>query len=97
VAFLRQKKMGDAVKALNNLRACGAALGEGGAERWEERDEVADLYSVYCSKESDGEKRAGVAAVLGLEEGEAANLAGIVDGGEFKLGQEAEEEEAAIF
>lgn len=97
VALLRQKKVADAVKALNNLRSCAAALPEGASEPWSEKDEVADLYSLYCTKESDEEKRAGVQAVLGLGDEEAATLKGIAEAGQFKLGLEAEEAEEAFF
>lgn len=97
VAFLRQRKMGDAAKALNNLRACAAALPGGTIEAWKEAEEVADLFSVYCAKEADPARRGGVQAVLGLGDEEAANLRAVVDAGEFKLVQEAEEEEGAFF
>jgi len=97
VSSLRQKKMADAVKSLNNLKACAAALPDSPTEAWGEKEEVADLYSLYCSKESDDSRRAGVQAVLGISDDEAATLRGIVEAGQFKLGQEAEEEEAAFF
>ena len=97
VSFLRQKKVSDTVKALNNLRACAAALPETIAEAWSEKDEVADLYSLYVTKESDNQRRADVQAVLGLGDEEAATLRSIAEAGQFKLGQEAEEAEEAFF
>ncbi|KAL4522238.1 hypothetical protein Ndes2437B_g07974 [Nannochloris sp. 'desiccata'] len=97
VSFLRQKKVADTVKSLNNLRACSAALPESTTEAWGEKDEVADLYSLYCSKESDEARRAGVQSALGLSDEEASNLKSIVDSGGFKMGQEAEEEAASFF
>lgn len=97
ISFLRQRKVGDTVKSLNNLRSCAAALPDSGAEAWSERDEVADLYSLYCSKESDEERRAGLQLALGLNDDEAATLKGIVEAGQFKLGTEAEEEAEAFF
>ena len=97
VSYMRQKKMSDVAKSLNNLSAMGAIAPEDGPERWNEPEEVSDLYSIYASKEKDEDKRAGVARILGLKEEEAGNLAGIVDDGKFKLGQEAEEETASFF
>ncbi len=97
VAFFRQKKVADTVKSLNNLRACSAALPESISEAWGEKDEVADLYSLYCSKESDEARRAGVQSALGLGDDEASNLKAIVDSGGFKMGQEAEEEATSFF
>jgi hypothetical protein len=97
VSFLRQKKVGDTVKSLNNLRACAAALPESTSEAWGEKDEVADLYSLYCSKESDEARRAGVQSALGLGDDEASTLRSIVESGGFKMGQEAEEEAEAFF
>ena len=97
VSFLRQRKVADVVKSLNNLRACGAALPGTGPEKWGEPDEVSDLYSLYCSKESDEERRGGVQAVLGISEEEAETLKGMVAGGSFKMGREAEEEAEAFF
>lgn len=96
VSFLRQKKVSDAIKSLNNLKACSAALPDSAPEAWGEKDEVADLYGLYCSKEGDEEKRVGVQAALGLDDGEASSLRDMVESGQFKLGQEAEEE-AAFF
>ena len=97
VSMLRQKKVSDAVKNLNNLISCAAALPGTAPEVWSEKDEVADLYSIYCMKEKDEGKRGSVAAVLGVPEAEAATLAGIVEAGQFKMGAEAEEAEDAIF
>lgn len=97
VSFLRQKKVADTVKSLNNLRACSAALPESKSEAWGEKDEVADLYSLYCSKESDEARRAGVQSALGLGDEEASTLRSIVESGGFKMGQEAEEEAEAFF
>lgn len=63
---------------------------------WSPAEELADLYSLYVSKESAEEKRAGVQACLGLADGDAAGLRAVVEAGNFKLGQETESE-AAFF
>lgn len=97
VSFLRQKKFSDTVKSLNNLRACAAALPDSGPEIWSEREEVADLYGLYCSKENDAERRASLQAVLGLTDEDASSLQTIVESGQFKLGLESEEEAEAFF
>jgi len=97
VSFLRQKKFSDTVKSLNNLRSCAAALPGSGPEVWSEREEVADLYGLYCSKKSDDERRASLQAVLGLSDEDASSLRTIVESGQFKLGMESEEEAEAFF
>jgi hypothetical protein len=94
VSFLRQKKTKNAVESLNNLMACGMADPGSEPEKWNEPEEIADLYSVYCAKEKDETKRTGVQSVLGLADDEANNLKSMVDAGEYKLGQDAEEEQA---
>jgi hypothetical protein len=48
-------------------------------------------------QEGAEEKQAVVQKILGLSESEAANLRSIVQSGGFKMGQQAEEEEAAFF
>lgn len=97
VSYLRQKNISDTVKSLNNLSAMGMAAPDLPAEKWDQHEEVADLFSVYASKEKEGEKRAAIAKVLGITEGEAATLGEIVDDGRFKLTQEAESEQEAFF
>jgi hypothetical protein len=97
VSYLRQKNISETVKSLNNLSAMGMAAPDLPAEKWDQHEEVADLFSVYASKEKEGEKRAAIAKVLGITEGEAATLGEIVDDGRFKLTQEAESEQEAFF
>jgi len=94
VSFLRQKKTKDTVESLNNLMSCRLADPESPPEKWNEAEEIADLYSLYCVKEKDETKRAGVQSALGLSDDEATNLKSMADSGEFKLGQDAEEEQA---
>ncbi|KAL6774241.1 hypothetical protein ACKKBG_A24285 [Auxenochlorella protothecoides x Auxenochlorella symbiontica] len=96
VSFLRQKKYDDTVKALNNLLAVEKAAPSDAPLSWSPAEELADLYSLYVSKESAEEKRAGVQACLGLADGDAAGLRAVVEAGNFKLGQETESE-AAFF
>lgn len=97
VSYLRQKKMGEAVKSLNNMRACATALPDSPPEKWGEKDEIADLYSLYCSKESNAERRAGLQKALGLDDNEASQLQEVVEAGQFKLGSEADEGAEAFF
>lgn len=94
VSFLRQKKTKDTVESLNNLMSCRLADPDSPPEKWNEAEEIADLYSLYCVKEKDETKRSGVQSALGLSDDEANNLKSMADSGEFKLGQDAEEEQA---
>ena len=94
VSMLRQKKVKSTVESLNNLMSCGLADPNSEPEKWNDAEEIADLYSLYCSKENDSVKRSGVQAALGLPDDEANNLAAMVDAGEYNFGQDAEEEQA---
>ena len=46
MSYLRQRKLGDVVKSLNNVVSCEVAVPGSGA-KWEQKDEVADLYCAY--------------------------------------------------
>ena len=94
VSMLRQKKTKSTVESLNNLMSCGLADPNSEPEKWNDAEEIADLYSLYCSKEQDEDKRRCVQASLGLPDDEANNLASMVDAGEYSFGQDAEEEQA---
>ena len=96
VSMLRQKKTKSTVESLNNLMACGMADPTGAPEKWNEPEEISDLFSLYCLKEKDEAKRAGVQAALGVSEEDAANLKDMVDNGAWKFGADAEEE-ASLF
>ncbi|EFN52285.1 hypothetical protein CHLNCDRAFT_139027 [Chlorella variabilis] len=96
ISFLRQKKVGEAAKALNNLVSCEAAVPSDTPADWQEREELADLFSAYVSKEPSPEKQAVVQKILGLGDGEADALRSIVEAGGFKVAAE-EAEEAAFF
>ena len=92
VSMLRQKKTKSTVESLNNLMACGMADPNSAPEKWNEPEEISDLFSLYCLKEKDESKRAGVQAALGMSDGDAANLKDMVDNGAWKFGADAEEE-----
>jgi len=92
VSMLRQKKTKSTVESLNNLMACGMADPNSPPEKWNEPEEISDLFSLYCLKEKDESKRAGVQAALGVSDGDAANLKDMVDNGAWKFGADAEEE-----
>lgn len=50
ISLLRQKKLDDCVKSLNNLLACDKALPADRAVSWDERSELQDLYSCFVSR-----------------------------------------------
>ena len=50
ISFLRQKKVGEATKNLNNLVSCEAAVPSDAPVTWGEKEELQDLFSAYCSK-----------------------------------------------
>lgn len=94
VSFLRQKNTKETFANLNNLLSCALASPDSGVEQWNEKEEIADLFTLYCAKESDGTKRDGLRNVLGLTDEEASSLQAIADSGEYKIGPESEEENA---
>ncbi|KAL4434488.1 hypothetical protein ABPG75_000929 [Micractinium tetrahymenae] len=96
ISCLRQKKVGDAAKELNNLVSCEAAVPSDKPADWKSKEELADLYSAYVSKEADAGKQAVVQRILGLGDAEAEGLRRIVAEGGFKVAAE-EAEEAAFF
>ncbi|CAL8468289.1 g7829 [Coccomyxa elongata] len=92
VSLLRQRKLDDVVKSLNNLLACNKAMPSDKPAEWREKEELQDLYSVYVGRESDADKAASVASMLGISDSEAASLKDLVASGEFKLEQEVEDD-----
>ena len=57
-------------------------------EKWQEKEELQDLYSVYVGREGDAGKGAAVARILGISEAEAGSLQSLVKSGQFKLEQD---------
>ncbi|KAK9915263.1 hypothetical protein WJX75_006851 [Coccomyxa subellipsoidea] len=92
VSLLRQRKLDDVVKSLNNLLACNKAMPSDKPAEWREKEELQDLFSVYVGRESDADKAASVAAMLGIAEQEASSLKELVTSGQFKLEQEVEDD-----
>ena len=68
------------------------ALPSDAPARWQDREELQDLYSVYVGREGDADKGEAVARILGIPEAEARSLQELVKGGQFKLEQDVEEE-----
>ena len=60
--------------------------------KWQEKEELQDLYSVYVGREKDPGKGAGIAKILGISDKEAQSLGELVSSGQFKLEQDVEEE-----
>ena len=60
--------------------------------KWQEKEELQDLYSVYVGREKDSGKGAGIAKILGISDKEAQSLGELVSSGQFKLEQDVEEE-----
>lgn len=50
ISLLRQKKLDETAKSLNNLLACDRALPADRAVSWDERTELQDLFSTYVSR-----------------------------------------------
>ena len=97
VSYLRQKNVKETVASLNNLLSCGLASPDNEAEKWNDKGEIADLYSTYCVKEKEESKRRGLQSVLGLSDEEAGNLQSLVESGDFRIAQDSEEEKKTFF
>lgn len=50
VSQFRQKRPGDAAVSLNNFVSASRAQPDEGPLQWNDREELKDLYSVYCAK-----------------------------------------------
>ncbi|KAK9839292.1 hypothetical protein WJX81_005958 [Elliptochloris bilobata] len=92
ISFLRQRKLAEAVKALNNLLAANKALPSERPVQWDAKEELSDLFSVYVGREHSHEKQAAMQHLLGLPDSDANALKDLVASGSFKLEQDAEEE-----
>lgn len=62
-------------------------------ESWNPREELLDLWSIYIGKEKDAGKQTELAKVLDISESEAESLRKIVEAGQFRMAEEAAEEE----
>ncbi len=50
VSLLRQKKLDDAARSVNNLVALDTAAPPSSPASWDDASEVQDLYSIYCGR-----------------------------------------------
>lgn len=50
ISFLRQKKLDEVAKSLNNLVACEKVLPSDAPASWDQRAELQDLYSTYITR-----------------------------------------------
>ena len=99
VSQARQRRPGDAVTSMNNLLSAHRAQPDEGAAagrpvQWGEREELKDLYALYCAKVGDDAKRGELAALFGLDADEAAEGAAGADRAFAALKREAEEDES---
>jgi hypothetical protein len=102
-AYYRTRDYDSAVKYLNNLLACAALSDKGlGADvKWDAREEVLDLFGLYCQRTPEEAARTRAAEVLGLPAEQAASVVSAVDSGEFGTGSSSSmggvEEPTSIF
>eukprot|EP00877_Chromochloris_zofingiensis_P006644 jgi/Chrzof1/2232/Cz11g07180.t1_TIC110[v5.2] len=94
----RQRRPNDAVTSLNNLISAYRASPENaetagvGVVSWGEREELKDLYSLYCSKVPDDAKRDELAHLFGLNDDEKSEIMAGSGVAADKLKREQEEE-----
>jgi len=94
VAHLRQRDVGAAVASANNLLSMEAALPAGAPLEWTPKAELDTLYAAYAARVSDAGKRAGVRALLGVDDAAAATLEAGGAGADPLTGVAADEEDA---
>lgn len=88
MAYYRTRDYESAVKYVNNLLACVAISGGDakGDVKWDAREEVLDLFGLYCQRTPDEAARSRAAEVLGLPEDQAASIISAADSGDLKTG-----------
>lgn len=90
-AYYRTRDYDSAIKYVNNLLACAAVAEAGGKAleddvKWDAKEEILDLFGLFCDREADAGARSRAAGVLQLAEAEAAGIAEAVDNGSFQQG-----------
>ncbi|KAF6255592.1 hypothetical protein COO60DRAFT_1641425 [Scenedesmus sp. NREL 46B-D3] len=96
----RQRRPKDSVVSLANLISAYRAQpeqagGEGGSVgvvQWGEREELKDLYAIFCDKVHDAAKRDELSGLFGLTEEDKADIASRSDSHAEKIRQEQEED-----
>lgn len=68
------------------------ALPSDAKESWQPREELMDLFSVYLGRTPDQGKQSELANVIDISEKESGSLRQLVEAGNFKLPDDAEEE-----
>lgn len=89
VSFLRQKNKDMVFRSACNLVACAQAAPGGPAVEWPVKEELFDVYSVMSLSTQDGEQRASLARLLGIDDATRSRLDDVVSQGGFKLEVEA--------
>ena len=67
------------------------ALPSDAKETWTPREELMDLFSIYLGKVQDSSKQSELANILDISEKESESLRDLVDAGDFKLQDDAED------
>jgi len=95
VSQFRQKRPGDSVTSLSNLLSAYRAQPEDGLGviQWGEREELKELYQVYCAKVADEAKRAELAGLFGLTAEEQQEVRAGAEKAAETLKQQQQEEE----
>uniref|UniRef100_A0A383VE54 Uncharacterized protein n=1 Tax=Tetradesmus obliquus TaxID=3088 RepID=A0A383VE54_TETOB len=95
----RQRRPNDSVVSLSNLisayRAVPEEAKEGGSVgvvQWGEREELKDLYAIFCDSVADQAKRDELSQLFGLSDEDKADIASRSDSHAAKIKQEQEEE-----
>lgn len=107
-AYYRTRDYDAAVKYVNNLLACAAVCAEQGKAlgddvKWDAKEEILDLFGLYCDREAGEAARTRAADVLRIEPEEAKEVAAEVDNGTFQQGlagraaAKTSEESSSIF
>jgi hypothetical protein len=83
-AFYRTKDYQQVVKYLSNLMACARLSDTVATEvKWDSKQELLDVYSLFCTSSKDSEVRDEMGRVLGIETADQLAMQQAVDSGEF--------------
>jgi hypothetical protein len=87
-AYYRTRDYDAAVKYVNNLVACATLCDSelGKDVKWDAKEEVLDVFGLYCDRTPDAAARDRAAKVLRLAEDEAKSVVEAVDAGTYGVG-----------
>eukprot|EP00216_Chloropicon_sp_CCMP2111_P004080 CAMPEP_0198246818 /NCGR_PEP_ID=MMETSP1446-20131203/46166_1 /TAXON_ID=1461542 ORGANISM="Unidentified sp, Strain CCMP2111" /NCGR_SAMPLE_ID=MMETSP1446 /ASSEMBLY_ACC=CAM_ASM_001112 /LENGTH=966 /DNA_ID=CAMNT_0043931141 /DNA_START=214 /DNA_END=3114 /DNA_ORIENTATION=+ len=95
ISFLRQRKVDEMVKTVNNVIACSKAAPSESVQ-WTEKEELMDLYAYFYKNAQPGAQVEALRGILNLSEDETDSVQQLVDSGKFTFDEQSVDD-IAIF